>query len=71
MESCRSVFLAKLYSVMTRPEPVRCGKWPWPVTAGQGCAHWTPVRRKNQYKPLQSAHADLFGFAVINHAFRR
>jgi hypothetical protein len=26
LESCRSVFLAKLYSVMTRRLPVRCGK---------------------------------------------
>jgi hypothetical protein len=27
MESCRSVFLGILYSVMTRRLPVRCGKW--------------------------------------------
>jgi hypothetical protein len=30
------------------PRQVRCGKWPWPVTAGQGCAYRTPVRWKNQ-----------------------
>ena len=41
MESCRLVFLATLYSVMTRPA-VRCGKWPWPVSAGQGCAYRIP-----------------------------
>ena len=43
MESCRSVFLANLYSVMTRPDPVRCGKWPGSVSAGPGCALESPI----------------------------
>jgi hypothetical protein len=34
MESCRSLFLGILYSVMTLPSPVRCGKWRRVVSSG-------------------------------------
>jgi hypothetical protein len=38
MESCRSVFLANLDSVMTRPRSVRCDKWRSGVSAPGRCA---------------------------------
>ena len=71
MESCRSVFLAILYSVMTRPQPVRCGKWPGPVSAGQGCAIGLLFAEKINMSRYKAPMPDLFGFAVINHVFRR
>jgi hypothetical protein len=52
MESCRSVFLAKLYSVMTRPA-VRCGKSSRPavLAAGRGALRFTDLGSRRQVSP--------------------
>jgi hypothetical protein len=51
MESCRSVFLAKLDSVMTRRLPVRCGKWPWAGSRRSGLRTLDSCSAKKSISP--------------------